>query len=533
MQAEKTDTPDSKAGWLSYIPYLWKPQVFRMIFLGFSAGLPLFLIFSSLSLWLREAGIDRSAVTYFSWAALGYSFKFLWAPLVGRMPLPLLTEIFGQRRSWLLLSQCAIILSIIMMAMTDPVSSQHALTIMAIAAVALGFSSATQDVVIDAYRIESAENKYQALMSSMYITGYRFGMLASGAGALYLASYFGSSSDVYSYQAWQSTYLLMALCMGIGVATTLLIPEPDNSKANATEHSFHYREHLTLLATFLLAIIGIIGCYVITSEPAESIKVLLQQLSHNQALSSTLTEATRLGIALSLAYLIAKSLTSAGFVNKHLVDDFYVTPVKDFFSRYSTKQVILLLSLISLYRISDIVLGVISNVFYQDIGFSKAEIATVVKTFGLIMSLLGGLLGGLMAIRMGVITTLFLGALLSAITNLLFVLLASTAPTIEMLYIVIAADNLAAGVATAAFVAFLSSLVNLSFTAMQYAIFSSVMTLFPKLLGGYSGTIVDSIGYAPFFVMTFVLGLPVLVIIMALSLDKSFKTERNQHPENQ
>lgn len=154
MQAEKTDLQDSKPGWLSYIPYLWKPQVFRMLFLGFSAGLPLFLIFSSLSLWLREAGIDRSAVTYFSWAALGYSFKFLWAPLVGRMPIPILSPAFGQRRSWLLLSQTAIILSIVLMAMTDPISSQYALTIMAIAAVALGFSSATQDVVIDAYRIE-------------------------------------------------------------------------------------------------------------------------------------------------------------------------------------------------------------------------------------------------------------------------------------------------------------------------------------------------------------------------------------------
>lgn len=529
MQAEKMDNQKSKLGWLSYIPYLWKPQVFRMIFLGFSAGLPLFLIFSSLSLWLREAGIDRSAVTYFSWAALGYSFKFLWAPLVGRVPLPFLTTVFGQRRSWLLLSQSAIILSIVMMAMTDPVSSQYSLTIMAVAAVTLGFSSATQDVVIDAYRIESAENKYQALMSSMYITGYRFGMLASGAGALYLASYFGSNSDVYNYQAWQITYLLMALCMGVGVATTLLIPEPENPQTTAG-HSFHYRDHLSLLATFVLSIIGIVACYVITNNPAEAVKELLHHFTQNKALSSTLTEAIRLIMALFLAYIIAKSLISTGFVNKRLVEDFYITPVKDFFSRYSTKQVVLLLSLISLYRISDIVLGVISNVFYQDIGFSKADIATVVKTFGLIMSLLGGLLGGLMALRMGVITTLFLGALLSAITNLLFVLLASMTPTIEMLYIVIAADNLAAGVATAAFVAFLSSLVNLSFTAMQYAIFSSVMTLFPKLLGGYSGTIVDSIGYAPFFVMTFVMGLPVLIIIMALSLDKSFRTERNQHP---
>lgn len=152
-------------GWRQSLSSLKHPRVLSMLFFGFSAGIPLLLIFSSLSLWLREAGVERSTVTYFSWAALAYSFKFLWAPLVDRLPVPLLTARMGRRRAWLLISQLAVMSSIAMIAAVNP-AQESALSVMAFAVVMLGFSSATQDIVIDAYRIESVGTDLQALMPS-------------------------------------------------------------------------------------------------------------------------------------------------------------------------------------------------------------------------------------------------------------------------------------------------------------------------------------------------------------------------------
>lgn len=516
--------------WISYLPYFWKPVILRMLFLGFSAGLPILLIFSSLSLWLLEAGVEKSEVTYFSWAALGYSFKFIWAPLVGRMPIPKLTSALGQRRSWLLFSQLSIMLSIAAMALTDPSASDDSLLIMAIAAVALGFSSATQDIVIDAYRIESGSDKLQALMSSMYITGYRVGLIVAGAGVLFLADYLGSSSSEYDYSAWRTSYLIMSAVMSIGIITTLIIPEPENTKIKE-DSLFTHRDHLTLLSTFAIAVCGFISVFYFSSDYAASLKSIVSVTFNNTQFAAIFSEGLRLITAIITAYVIARILMQTRMVNSNLVNSFYISPIQDFFKRYSGRQILLLLALISLYRISDIVLGVISNVFYSDIGFSKTEIAAVVKSFGLVMALVGGFLGGLLALRLGILPALFLGGLLSSLTNLLFMLLANGAPSIEMLYVVIAADNLSAGIATAAFVAFLSSLVNISFTAMQYAIFSSTMTLFPKILAGYSGSMVASLGYPSFFIVTFVLGLPVLIIILMLGLDDTFSSKGSSQIE--
>jgi PAT family beta-lactamase induction signal transducer AmpG len=481
-----------------------------MLFLGISAGIPLLLIFSSLSLWLREAGVDRSAVTYFSWAALGYSFKFVWAPLVDKLPLPLLSKWLGRRRAWLLLSQLMIMLAISMMAFIDPATDT--LSAMAWAAVFLGFSAATQDIVIDAYRIESAASDLQTLMASSYIAGYRIGMLLAGAGALYLASYFGSTTAIYNYQAWQSTYLIMAAVMLIGVGTTLLIAEPDERQNNELVHST--KDYFSFLVLFALAVAGFIAAFYASAESAQTAKSSLSALLANTHLASFIVELIRLLLALAFAGLLAKLLVSVGIVKQQQVSQTYIAPVKDFFDRYGLSLALLLLALVGLYRISDIVLGVIANVFYQDLGFSKPVIASVVKSFGLAMTILGGFLGGLLAVRFGVMPILFLGAVLSALTNLLFMLLAQMGHDMTMLYIVIAADNLSAGLASAAFIAFLSSLTNISFTAMQYAIFSSLMTLLPKILGGYSGTMVESIGYEQFFLITTVMGLPVLLLIV-------------------
>ena len=496
--------------WLETTKSFAHPRVVTMLFFGISAGLPLLLIFSSLSLWLREAGVERAAVTYFSWAALGYSFKFVWAPLVDKLPLPFLTKLLGRRRAWLLLSQIMIMIAICGMAFINP--ADDALTAMAWAAVLLGFSSATQDVVIDAYRIESAESDLQTLMSSSYIAGYRIGMLIAGAGALFLASYLGSTMGEYNYLAWKWSYLAMATVMLIGVITTLIVSEPDTQISDDSIHSRH--DYLGFLLLFVLAVSGFVASFYYSSSLAQILKTDLTDIVANKHLAGFVIELCRLAFALTVAVIIARFVILSGVIKQQLVEQTYIAPVKDFFQRYGWSLAWLLLALIGLYRISDIVLGVISNVFYQDLGFSKPEIASVVKSFGLLMTIVGGFLGGILAVRFGVMRILFLGALLSALTNLLFMVLAQSGHDMVMLYVVISADNLSAGLASAAFIAFLSSLTNISFTAVQYAIFSSLMTLLPKILGGYSGSMVETMGYQQFFLLTALMGIPVLLLII-------------------
>ena len=497
-----------------------QPKVITMLFLGFSAGLPLWLIFSSLSLWLSEAGIDRSVVTLFSWAGLGYSFKFVWAPLVDSLPLPWLTRIMGRRRSWILFAQILVTIAIVLMSRQEPSLGDHNLILLAMAAVMLGFSSATQDIVIDAYRIESAEVEYQALMSATYIAGYRIGMFLAGAGALYLASYFGSSAEEYSQSAWSKTYLIMAASMSIGIITTLLIPEPKNTtdrKHQSISDSFQ------IVMLFLCCVIGFVLTYYFSAQLVAQIKSGWSEQGSNKLLIGLVVEFVRLAAAAAVSYIIARGLTSLNIVSAKLVKGLYIEPIKEFFLRYGVSTSIIVLALVGVYRISDIVLGVIANVFYHDLGYTKIEIATVTKAFGLAMSLLGGFIGGLLSLRFGVLKILLLGAILSASTNCLFMVLAQTGYSMGWLYVVISADNISGGIASAAFVAFLSALTNIRFTAMQFAIFTSVMTLIPKVIGGYSGTIVNAVGYSQFFMITALLGIPVVFLILIISKDSRFR----------
>ncbi len=505
QQESETARQNSLAVWFS-------GKSVAIFFLGFAAGLPLLLIFSTLSMWLREAGVSRSTVTFFSWAALAYSFKFLWAPLVDLLPLPVLTRRLGRRRAWLCLAQIGIVLSIVAMALIDPSASAgqqggHALLFMSFATVALGFSAATQDTVIDAYRIECAAEKYQAILASMYIAGYKVGMLVSGAGSLFLAQVLGTSGEFYSYHAWRLTYLVMAFVMGIGVVTTLIIREPEQREERV---SYHYpvREYLRLLLLFFCCATVFAVCFFYGGVWLVSLK---KTMSSN--LAGFVLESVRFLCSLGCSAAVAWCFIAAGLVNRQMVRRSYIEPVTDFFIRYGVKSALVILVLIGCYRFSDIVLGVIANVFYMDMGFSKGDIAAVSKVFGFLMSLLGGFLGGGLALRYGVYKVLLLGALLSSATNILFLLLTRSGADITMLAVVVSADNLAAGVAGAAFVAFLSSLTSYSFTAVQYAIFSSLMTLIPKFFGGYSGTIVAGVGYDLFFLFTAVAGLPVLVLI--------------------
>lgn len=565
-----------------------------MLFFGFSAGIPILLIFSSLSLWLTEAGVDRSAVTMFGWAALGYSFKFIWSPLVDSLPLPYLTHRFGKRRGWLLLSQLFVIIAIVLMALINP--AQQSLALMALAAVLLGFSSATQDIVIDAYRIELAPTAFQPVLSAMYTAGYRIGMIVAGAGALYLADFFGSTEAQYSYLAWRNTYLVMACVMGVGVATTLVAPEtqaknvlsdkgrttisvmkyyslitllplglygiahlatviltkifdiPTSLPAPLASIAFGYaglvaaslplvlmwllsrqtpiahldnqysnsKQHIQLFLTFLLSVIAFIAGFVLVGN-------ILPDGGEGgfSPLVGFLLEVVRFVGATVAAVLVAVALTKAGIVSQSVIKSAWISPLKDFFDRYG-KQAGLLLALIGLYRISDIVAGNISNVFYADLGFSKVDIANAVKLMGVIMTIGGGFLGGWIALKVPIMKAMMVGGLLACLTNLLFVMLTNHPGDVLYLYVAVSLDNLAAGFASAVFVAFLSALTSIRFTAVQYALFSSLMTLIPKVLGGYSGSIVNALGdgsatnatgYAAFFSITFLLGLPVLYLI--------------------
>lgn len=517
-----TESIHNPTSWSETLRSFLDARVLTMLFLGFSAGIPILLIFSSLSLWLGEAGVERKAVTFFSWAALGYSFKFVWAPLIDKLPLPFLTRVLGKRRAWLLLSQGMIILAIIVMASIDPALSKNSVTLMAFAAVLLGFSSATQDIVIDAYRIESAETRLQALMSSTYIVGYRLAMIVAGAGALYLASYFGSEKDHYVYTAWRWTYFIMAAIMLIGVLTTFVIPEPQHKESKLR---YTTQDYFRLVLVFACMVTAFVLTFFFTYDLFTSLKELLE----GKALTGFILETLRFALAVGAAFLVGYLLVSAGLVDRVIALETWIAPIAEFFNRYGIKTAAFLLILIGFYRISDIVLGAASNVFYQDQNFSKEEIATAVKTVGVLVSVLGGVFGGLFATRFGVMKSLLWGAILAALTNLVFVALALAGHNLPIFYLAVIADNLAAGFASAAFVAFLSALTSVSFTAVQYAIFSSLMSLFPKVLGGYSGTMIDAMGYPSFFTFTTLIGLPVIGLVLIatrfLELDQSKLTK--------
>lgn len=523
------------------------PRVISMLFLGFSAGVPILLVFSTLSVWLREAGVERATIGFFSWAALAYGFKVVWAPVVDRLPLPILDGILGRRRSWMLLAQLAIIAALVLKAFNDPATD---LTVAAVFAVMLGLSSATQDIVIDAYRIEAAPREMQGLMSASYIAGYRLGMITASAGALSIGGWLDPDPDSYQYERWFATWLVMAGVMLVGVATTFFIAEPERRASGHTEWAFS--EYARFLGTFLAAVAVFAAVFVLIAPAADSIKqALASEGTQAGPLAGFVAEALRLMVAVGAAVLAGIVLVRAGAVPRDMARETYIKPFADFFGRFG-RAALLILALVATYRIADVVMGVMAYVFYVDLGFEKQEFGLISGGFGLVMTIFGGFAGGLLIMRYGLLRMLFVGALLAAGTNLLFALLALTGKSVWMLVGVIAADNVSGGMAAAAFVAYLSSLTSARFTATQYALFSSLMLLLPKLIAGYSGTIVDAvscyareikygsrcdspasdlelqisgqeqvmvdaIGYATFFSGTALLGLPVLVLIVLVA----------------
>ena len=440
---DPTGTAARKPSWVESLKVYLEPASLRMLALGFSAGLPLLLVLGTLSFRLREAGVDRSTIGHLSWVGLAYGFKWVWAPLVDRLPLPGLTRWLGRRRGWLLLAQLGVAAGLVGMALADP---RVSLTAVVWCALAVAFASATQDIALDAYRIESAPTEQQPALAATYQTGYRLAMIWAGAGVLWLAARAQGGAAGYDNHAWQVAYFVMAASMALGVLTVLVSPEP--------------------------------------------------------------------------APLPLPAARSA----QEWVQSALVAPFADFFRRYKW-QAALILALIAVYRISDVVMGIMANPFYVDMGYTKDEVAAVTKIYGVIMTLAGAFVGGSLALRFGVMRILMLGAGLSALTNLLFAWLAGYGHSVPALIAVVSADNLASGIASAAFVGYLSSLTNISYSATQYALFSSLMLMLPKFIAGFSGDYVNAFGYAGFFTSTALLGLPVLVLVALAARAQRAKIE--------
>ena len=386
------------------------------------------LVFSTLTAWLTEGDVSRSAIGFFAWIGITYSIKVLWAPVVDSVPIAGLTGSLGQRRGWMIAGQSGIAIGLITMALVGPSN----LLFLSLAALVVAFSSATQDVAIDAFRIEAADLEYQAAMTAAYVFGYRVALLASGAGALYLADYF----------SWQVSYLAMAGLMSVGVVTVLLVAEP-------------FRER-------------------VSKAPELSLQGVLRWF---------------------------KTAVAGPFI--------------DFFQR-NRKNALIILFFIAIFRLSDIAMGIMANPFYLDMGYTKTEIANVAKIFGFFMSIAGSFICGALVIKWGLMRPLLIGAVAVAVTNLLFAGLSRLEPEVIYLAVVISADNISGGFAATAFIAYLSSLTNKAYTATQYALFSSLMTLPGKFISGFSGIVVDNFGYFEFFVAAALLGVPAILLVIYL-----------------
>lgn len=431
--------------WAESLKVYLKPRVIGMLFLGFSAGLPFLLVFSTLSGWLRDVGVERTEIGFFAWISITYSIKVLWAPIVDHLQLPILKKL-GKRRSWMLLAQIGVICGLLGMSSTNPTESLFLLSLFTFI---VAFSSATQDISLDAYRIEAMDHEYQGAMAATYQLGYRLAVLVAGAGALYLAEYF----------SWSLAYQVMAVCMFVGIITVFIIQEPETGYNNQSEN-------------------------------------------HNYEWEREVNE--------RFAHLEGKSRQVAEWFFKAVI-----RPFSEFSSRLGWIAIVIL-ALVGLYRLSDIVMGVMAFPLYIDLGFELTEIANVTKVFGAVMIVVGTFIGGVMVMRFGIMRMLLLGAILVASTNLVFAFLALSGNDMTAFVITITMDNFTVGFSGTVLIAYLSSLTSSGFVATQYALFSSFMTLPGKILAGFSGIIVDSYGYVTFFTYSSVMGIPAILLILFL-----------------
>lgn len=401
-----------------------------MVAFGFSSGFPFPLVFNTLSLWLGEAGLPLAVIGTFSLLKTPYSFKWAWSPLIDRLPVPGLSFL-GRRRSWSLLTMLLVGMSVFAMSLTNPAENP---SLMAALTLILCISSASQDIVLDAYRVENFKTSEQAAASATFILGYRLGFIFSGAGALYLA-------DVMS---WNHVYAVMSGGILIGLAAVLSIREP---KAETPE------------------------------------------------------------------YLSDKNLSSAARFRKFF-QSAVICPFKDFMTRPGWTWILLF---ILLYRLSDAYISPMAYLFYKDMGFGYSQIATITKIYGTVATIAGMLVGGMLLNKMSLTRGLLFCGILQGLSNLIYVAQTYAGNNLYMLTLTISVENITGGMGTAAFVAYISSLCNRQYTATQYALLSSLMSLARDVLASSSGWLVQHIGWSPFFIATTVMAVPGLLVLLYLT----------------
>ncbi|MBL4616513.1 MAG: MFS transporter [Robiginitomaculum sp.] len=405
----------------------WKDLIFSypaMLVLGFASGLPLMMVFSKLSFWLREVGIDRSTIGFFYWVGLAYTFKFLWAPVVDRIQIPILYNALGRRRSWMFIALIGTIVGLLLIGFSDP-SLGLGMTIAG--ALILAYSGATLDISVDAWRIESAPNKEQAGMAATYILGYRFAIMFAGLGLI-----------IADYGSWKISYAVMAGMMAIIGGLLFVIREP---------------------------------------EPTE--------------------------LAIKDA-----SLPFAQRIAKNIVEPFLAIVKR------LGKWAIPVFCLVAIYRLSDFTMGVMASPLYADLGYTKSQVGTITGIIAPWLIVLGGFAGGALTLWLGLMRTLLIGAAITVLSNGAFAWLAGQAGAdIGHLFIVVGADNFAAGFVGAAFIAYLSALTDPANAATQYAVFSSLYAFFAKFVAGFSGVLADAVGYTSFFLVTASYGIPAAMLV--------------------
>ena len=429
-------------GWLESARIYRDRRVLIILFLGFSSGLPLLLVFSTLSVWLKMEGVSLTAIGLFSLVRTPYTFKFLWAPVIDRLSLPVLTGLFGRRRGWALLTQAALMASIFAMASTNP-SENPGLT--ALFALLVAFSSASQDIVIDAYRVEVLDGNEQGAGAGAIVLGYRMGMLTAGAGALWLASVF----------TWNQVYALIGGLVVVGMITILLAREP------------------------------------LTGQSLESARAEEERIAEHLAS----------GWTPRLARLLAWFFEAV------------IAPFRDFMGHPGWAAIVLF---IALYKLGESYLGVMANPFYVETGFTTIEIANVSKVFGLGAIITGGLIGGVMVNRIGIMRSLLICGVLQIAGTLMFVAQALVGANVPMLMVTIAAENVTSGMATTAFVAYLSSLCNQAYTATQYALLSSFMAFTRDVLSASAGWMAEWLDWVGFFLFSAAAAVPGLAVLLWL-----------------
>ncbi|MBL6749981.1 MAG: MFS transporter [Nevskia sp.] len=442
MRSEERRRP---AAWRKAMRELARPAVRPIFLLGFSAGLPFLLVFSTLTGWLTQAGVSRSTIGFFAWVGLTYLLKVVWAPVVDRLRLPLLGRL-GRRRGWMLAAQAGIIAGLLGIAYCDPA---RAVTPMALFAVLVAFSSATQDIALDAFRIETPPRDEQDAKAAAYQFGYRIALIVAGAGALFVAADSG----------WRSAYLCMAALGLVGPLTTLRLAEP---AAGIDRRTLAQEQRVVAFV----------------------------------ARSAHLPAAVR-GVA-------------AWFIGA------VVCPFVDFFNRYPVGTALTMLAFISVYRLTDITMGAMANNFYLSLGFSLKQIAAVSKIYGVGMTMLGVAASGALMARHGIVRTLLIGAVIVCGANLFYAWMAVSAPGLPWLVAAISIDNFGIGIAGTAFVAYLSGLTSAAYTATQYALFGSLWPLPGKVIAGFSGAIVDAVGFPWFFVYAAALSAPAIALALYL-----------------